>query len=546
MRYRLVGTFLVLLALVLIGLEVPLAAYVAASRTEQTVLDRFVDAARFASLADPALRGTNRWGALRDELRRYHELYGISVAVADRDARLAMWTDDPRAFAAPTAHQHIQQALAGERVGANGTIWPWRRGPLVVAVPVTSGGEVVGAVVSLSPTAGMRSDVERAWLLLAGGGLAAGTVFVIFALTLVQWITRPVAELGAAAARLRTGALDARVPVGPGPAELRALAESFNAMADSVADALARQRAFVSQASHQLRNPLTALRLSVEELGEFIATPATVPAPPGDRNGHRPAAGLIPAQRTVPALASEGGATAPPVPAMAADPPAVATLGRTRAATGPATGMDTGTGGVDASPGREAHRLALEETDRLGRILDGLLALARAERGRHVREAVDAGAIADERAAAWQPLAAQRGVALTRTGSLSALVSAVPTAVGQVLDALIDNALKFAGQGATVRVEVRAFRTSVDLHVIDDGPGLTDEGRRLATERFWRAPDAQNVDGSGLGLPIVSALLEASAGRLDLLPARPHGLDARVRFPAVRPPAGSDPDPGRW
>ena len=65
------------------------------------------------------------------------------------------------------------------------------------------------------------------------------------------------------------------------------------------------------------------------------------------------------------------------------------------------------------------------------------------------------------------------------------------------------------------------------------GPGLTEEQLRLATERFWRAPDAQNIDGSGLGLPIVAVLVEASGGRLDLLPAEPHGLHARLWLPAA-------------
>jgi signal transduction histidine kinase len=535
-RFRLVGTYLVLLALVLLALEVPLAAYVAASRTEQAVLDRFVDAARFASLADPALRD-DEGGALLDELNRYHDLYGISVAVADRDGRTVMATGDRAAFGSPDARDRIQQALAGERVGATGTIWPWQPGPLTVAVPVTSGGEVIGAVVSLSPTATMRADVERVWLLLAVAGLAAGVVFVYFALTLVRWITEPVAALGGAAARLSAGALDARVPAGEGPAELRALAQSFNAMADSVADALARQRAFVSQASHQLRNPLTALRLSVEELGEFI-TPATTcgcRAPAGGPAAVRaPVAAPTPVPMTTPVPVPVPRRPDPSCPAPPWCPahPAVAVPGRPVVAT--AACVEAAAPHAPPTPGREAHRLALEETDRLGRILDGLLALARAERGQHVREAVDAAMIADERVAAWQPLAEQRGVALVRAGSLSALASAVPTAVGQALDALIDNAVKFAGRGATVRVEVHTFRTSVDLHVVDDGPGLSDEGRRRATERFWRAPDAQNVDGSGLGLPIVSALLEASAGRLDLLPAHPHGLDARLRFPTVR------------
>ena len=57
------------------------------------------------------------------------------------------------------------------------------------------------------------------------------------------------------------------MPADDGPPELRRLAAAFNEMADTVADALDRQRSFVSHASHQLRNPLTALRLRVEDLG---------------------------------------------------------------------------------------------------------------------------------------------------------------------------------------------------------------------------------------------------------------------------------------
>jgi hypothetical protein len=150
-----------------------------------------------------------------------------------------------------------------------------------------------------------------------------------------------VARLDRAAHQISGGTLDARVPPGLGPPELRRLARSFNTMADDVTDCLERQRAFVSQASHQLRNPLTALRLRVEELGGFITDPA----------------------------------------------------------------------------GREEHRLALEEADRLRSILDGLLTLARAERGGYGQETVDAADTADARVAGWQPLALLRGIALRRSGA---------------------------------------------------------------------------------------------------------------------------------
>jgi len=84
----------------------------------------------------------------------------------------------------------------------------------------------------------------------------------------------------------------------------------------------------------------------------------------------------------------------------------------------------------------------------------------------------------------------------------------------------------------------------VELRVVDDGPGLADALRRQATERFWRAPDAQNVDGSGLGLPIATVLVTASGGDLELLAADPRGLDARLRFPAVPPNGGPARDNG--
>jgi signal transduction histidine kinase len=132
---------------------------------------------------------------------------------------------------------------------------------------------------------------------------------------------------------------------------------------------------------------------------------------------------------------------------------------------------------------------------------------------------------------AWEPLAAQRGVTLRHEPAAQPLkVRAVTTAVDQALDALIDNALKFGG--STVTVRVAAEGSGVAVHVVDDGPGLSEEQRRQATERFWRAPTEQNTAGSGLGLPIVAVLVDTSGGRLDLRQAKPHGLEAVLWFPA--------------
>jgi signal transduction histidine kinase len=450
MRRRLVITYVVLLGCVLLALEVPLGSNVAAGRTEEMVVDRLLDANRLAALAEPALREGNTQ-RLAAELDQYHRVYGIAAAVANREAALIALSGDTAEFVNPVVQRRLREALAGARAGGAGTIWPWQPAPLTLAVPVTSDGEVIGAVVTLSPTERLRTAVAETWVLAGVAGLLALGVFVLVAAWLARWILRPVTELDGTAQRMAAGDVEARVPADVGPRELRQLAGSFNRMAEHVGGALVRQRAFVAQASHQLRNPLGALRIRVDNLARFVR-----------------------------------------------------------------------------EPGRDEHRLLLEETERLAQILDGLLALARAEGEQHRWESVDAAVVADERVVAWAPLAAERGIALTRLGVDNAPVRVVATAVDQSLDALIDNALKFAGRGASVAVEVAVADGSVDVSVRDDGPGLSEEDRARAVDRLWRAPTVQNIAGAGLGLAIVAVLVEASGGRLVLSGVEPHGLRATL------------------
>nr|WP_286169204.1 HAMP domain-containing sensor histidine kinase [Actinospica acidiphila] len=86
------------------------------------------------------------------------------------------------------------------------------------------------------------------------------------ALRLTGWVLRPVRVLDATTHDIATGRLKSRVAEAGGPPELRRLARSFNEMADNVENVLEQQRAFVADASHQLRNPLSALLLRIELL----------------------------------------------------------------------------------------------------------------------------------------------------------------------------------------------------------------------------------------------------------------------------------------
>ncbi|HEY0636558.1 MAG TPA: HAMP domain-containing sensor histidine kinase, partial [Pseudonocardiaceae bacterium] len=283
MRRRLLVLLFALLAALLTAALVPLAQSYTTTRSQQLYIDRLGDTNRFAELAEPAL-SSGRTTVLRAELARYQELYGVSVAVVDPDGGVVATGGTAVDPGAPGVREALANALAGRPAQRVPDAWPWQRQDYVIAEPVGRGSLVLGAVVTVSPTADVRSDVARRLLLLLLTGLGAvAAVAGAVSLPLVRWILRPVHDLDATAQRLRLGHLDARAPVGEGPPELRGLAASFNAMAASVQTALDQQRAFVADASHHLRNPLTALRLRVEQLAEGGSPPAVAALRETDR-----------------------------------------------------------------------------------------------------------------------------------------------------------------------------------------------------------------------------------------------------------------------
>src|SRR5439155_25639870 len=133
MRRRLVITYLVLLTLVLAALEVPLAVTIARRGTEEVVVERLLDANRFAANAEPALRDAETVD-LAATLARYYDVYGIAAAVTDREGNAVIVTGDRRAFAGAAVQGRLARALAGERAGGDRVVWPWQRDPLVLAV----------------------------------------------------------------------------------------------------------------------------------------------------------------------------------------------------------------------------------------------------------------------------------------------------------------------------------------------------------------------------------------------------------------------------
>jgi len=187
------------------------------------------------------------------------------------------------------------------------------------------------------------------------------------------------------------------------------------------------------------------------------------------------------------------------------------------------------------------HELAgaLEELARLSRLVDGLLAVARAENVVPVPAAVDVAEVARERVVAWHPVADDRGIALRAAPRAR---GPVPAWIGeghleQVLDNLIANALEALSAGSLVTLTATATTAGAQITVADNGPGMSAEDRERAFLRFTTS----NPNGTGLGLAIVHRLVTSNGGTARLAETPGGGLTVFLDFPAVPAPGGSAP-----
>ncbi|MEV6904935.1 HAMP domain-containing sensor histidine kinase [Amycolatopsis sp. NPDC051372] len=268
MRTRLLVVLVALALLVVAAFAVPLLASTAEQRTQQLVISRSSDVDRFGVLAQQAV-DTHDPAALDAEAERYSELYGEAVVVVDAQRTPLVQTGGLTA-AAPEVRALVEATMRNEPAPRVERLSPWSAGPVLFARPVGSGTRVAGVVVLRASVAVAAADVAARWSAIAAGALLVAAVFVLLAMLLARWMVRPLVELETGVLAV-AGGHRAQVPESSGPRELRSLAASVNRMSDAVGEAADQQHRLVADTSHQLRNPMAALRLRVDSVASAEA-----------------------------------------------------------------------------------------------------------------------------------------------------------------------------------------------------------------------------------------------------------------------------------
>jgi signal transduction histidine kinase len=357
-----------------------------------------------------------------------HEADAAAGAIDDRLERHQPITPAQLRSFIPAAHRITVTTRGGERISTGP--------PIGEALRARAGAALAGTIVAEAPIAELDARVRREWLLIAALSLGGVLTAVALAALQARRLARPLEASAERSAQLGDG--DFSIRAGHfGVPEIDAIAQGLDSSAGRIAELVAREREFSANVSHQLRTPLTALRLRLER--------------------------------------SE----------------------------------------LDA---------ALSETDRLEATIADLLAHARqASAGSAVT--VNLGAVAHEHAARWRPVFAGSRRALDVVADKNVLARASRGTVGQVLDVLLDNALRH-GRGPA-RIAVAADGRVARVTVADAGPGVAAEDRDRIFER-----GASRAGGTGIGLHLARALAQADQGTLRVLDGEPTRFELRLPRPA--------------
>lgn len=204
--------------------------------------------------------------------------------------------------------------------------------------------------------------------------------------------------------------------------------------------------------------------------------------------------------------------------------------------------IDTEAGRID---GADALQVALDEADSLLKTFNTVLAIARlqvaAGSGRTPDPVLfDAAELAADMAELYEPASEDKGLEFSAEIESGLMIEANRPFLAQALANIIDNAIKYTPSGGAVMLRARRRSSGeIEFSVTDTGPGVPEEDRERVVERFVRLDNSRTEPGSGLGLSLVGAVMEAHGGRiqLDEGPGSYGGFGPGLRVALVLPPA---------
>jgi signal transduction histidine kinase len=351
---------------------------------------------------------------------------------------------------------------------------------LYAAAPIyADDGRITGIVYIATPlpAAGLPTNII---LQLIGAMLLAVILASLAGRYLARQIARPLEGLATAANTIASGDLKARVPTDSNIKELQGLGQTFNTMTDSLRQSDEAKKAFIADVTHELRTPLTVIKGTIETLED---------------------------------------------------------------------------GALDDHEGRGPLLASMQrETDRLIRLVNELLVLTRADAGSLQLEIrpLDLVELAKERCELLSNLAARQGVELkviprsddfsrpnsaTKVATTKESVLADPDRLSQVMDNLLDNAIRHSPADSTITVTITEANDGIECSVTDQGTGIPAEHLPFIFERFYRVDKSRNRKdgGTGLGLAIARALTHAQGGHISAKSSEGKGTTVTFWFPTKTP-----------
>jgi len=260
-RLRVLGVLSLLTVVLVLVVSSVILTSAGRELTQAVQINRVAALNRFAQLAYDAALDEDPT-QLQREMDRYSALYGEGVLV-----RLPQGTLHSGGLSQD--RQDVQDAVSRAGLNLNDTVLPPLRpfgtGPDVIARSFGTSSQVLGEAVLEVKLDAARQKLRERWLLVGLGAAAVWAVLLLGAAGVTRWVLRPVLRLESAVAQLGATGTATALPEA-GPPELRALSRSFSEMAHTVSESLESQRRLIADTSHELRNPVGALRLRFDLL----------------------------------------------------------------------------------------------------------------------------------------------------------------------------------------------------------------------------------------------------------------------------------------